>query len=58
MGISVGDLVEAKKYIQGQEYWVKCRVVEVAAKVKRYKVDFGPRAKVWRSSKEVRTIDG
>jgi hypothetical protein len=56
MEINAGDWVEAKKYIQGQEYWVKCRVIEVHTRFKRYKVDFGPRAKVWRSSAEIRSI--
>jgi hypothetical protein len=30
-----GDWVEAKKYIQGQEYWVKCQVIETRPRYNR-----------------------
>ena len=60
MEFSTGDWVEAKRYIQGQEYWAKCQVIETrpSSRHSRYKVDFGPSAKVWKSAQEVRAING
>ncbi len=58
MEFLVGDWVEAKKYIQGEEYWVKCQVIEARPRHNRYKVDFGLGAQVGRSAKEVRAING
>jgi hypothetical protein len=58
VGFLAGDWVEAKKYIQGQEYWVKCQVIETRPRYNRYKVDFGPGAQVGRSAKEVIFVNG